>query len=83
MRFLLSTTIVATLLHTAMALGGEKPNAILILTDDQRYGDLSCHGNPVLKTSNMDQLRGESIRSTDFHASPLCNPTRAALMTGR
>jgi len=63
MRLLLSITIVATLLHTAMALGGEKPNAILILTDDQRYGDLSCHGNPVLKTSSMDQLLGESIRS--------------------
>jgi hypothetical protein len=49
MRLLLSTTIVATLLHTAMALGGEKPNAILILTGDQRYGDLSCHGNPVFE----------------------------------
>ena len=83
MKLLLSTTIVATLLHTAVALGVETPNVILILTDDQGYSDLSCHGNPMLKTPNMDQLRGESIRSTDFRASPLCNPTRAALMTGR
>ena len=49
MRLLISTTIVATLLHTAMALGFEKPNAILILTDDQRYGNSSCHGNPVVE----------------------------------
>ena len=60
-----------------------KPNVILIMTDDQGYGDLSCHGNPVLKTPNMDRLRDQSIRFTDFHVSPLCTPTRAALMTGR
>jgi len=62
---------------------GQKPNVILIMTDDQGYGDLSCYGNPVLKTPNMDRLHDESIRFTDFHVSPLCTPTRAALMTGR
>jgi len=48
-----------------------KPNVILVLTDDQGYGDLSCHGNPVLKTPNLDRLHGESIRLTDFHVAPM------------
>ncbi len=61
----------------------KKPNVILIMTDDQGYGDLSCHGNPVLKTPNLDQLHAQSTRLTDFHVSPTCSPTRAALMTGR
>ena len=60
-----------------------KPNVILIMTDDQGYGDLACHGNPVIKTPNLDQLHAESIRLTDYHVSPFCTPTRAALMTGR
>lgn len=60
-----------------------KPNVIVILTDDQGYGDLSCHGNPRLRTPNLDRLHGESVRLTDFHASPMCTPTRSQLMTGR
>lgn len=66
--------------------GGElpsKPNIIFILTDDQGYGDLSVHGNPVLKTPNLDKLHSESVRFTDFHVSPTCAPTRSALLTGR
>ena len=61
----------------------ERPNVILIMTDDQGFGDMSCHGNPNLKTPNLDRLHSESIRFTDFHVSPFCTPTRAALMTGR
>lgn len=60
-----------------------RPNVIVIMTDDQGYGDLGCHGNPVLKTPNLDRLYRESVRLTDFHVSPFCTPTRAALMTGR
>ncbi|HKM55584.1 MAG TPA: arylsulfatase [Isosphaeraceae bacterium] len=60
-----------------------KPNIVFILTDDQGYGDFSCHGNPILKTPNLDRLHSESVRFTDFHVSPTCSPTRAALMTGR
>lgn len=60
-----------------------KPNVILILTDDQGYGDLSCHGNPVLKTPNLDKLHAESVRLTDFHVAPMCTPTRSQLLTGR
>ncbi len=68
---------------TASARVGGSPNVILIMTDDQGYGDLACHGNPVVKTPNIDQLYAESIRFTDFHVSSFCTPTRAALMTGR
>jgi len=60
-----------------------KPNVILIMTDDQGYGDLSCHGNPVLSTPNLDRLYSESVRFTNFHVDPFCAPTRAALMTGK
>lgn len=59
-----------------------KPNILIILTDDQGYGDLSCHGNHVLKTPNLDKLYGESIRFTDYHVAPMCTPTRSELLTG-
>lgn len=60
----------------------EKPNVVIVMTDDQGYGDLSCHGNPVLKTPKLDELYAQSIRLTNYHVSPTCSPTRAALMTG-
>jgi arylsulfatase A-like enzyme len=59
-----------------------KPNVVFILTDDLGYGDLSCHGNPILKTPHLDELYLESIRFTDFHVAPMCTPTRGELMTG-
>jgi arylsulfatase A-like enzyme len=59
------------------------PNVVLVITDDQGYYDLSCHGNEVLKTPNLDRLHAESTRLTDFHVDPTCAPTRSALMTGR
>ena len=59
-----------------------KPNVIILLTDDQGYGDLSCLGNPVLRTPNMDRLHSESVRFTDYHASPMCTPCRGQLMSG-
>ena len=69
-------------LYLVSTVWAKKPNVIIIMTDDQGYGDLGCHGNPILKTPNLDQLHSESIRFTDFHVSPFCTPTRAALMTG-
>jgi arylsulfatase len=60
-----------------------QPNVVIVLTDDQGYGDLSCHGNPVLKTPHLDRLRDQSIRFTDFHVAPMCTPTRSQLLTGR
>jgi arylsulfatase A-like enzyme len=59
-----------------------KPNVIVIITDDQGYGDLSIHGNPILQTPNLDKLHQQSIRLTDFHVAPMCTPTRAQLLTG-
>lgn len=59
-----------------------KPNIILILTDDQGYGDLGRHGHPLLRTPNMDQLYDQSVRFDNFYVSPSCSPTRAALLTG-
>jgi arylsulfatase A-like enzyme len=61
----------------------DKPNVIVIMTDDQGYGDITAHGNPIVKTPHLDKLHGESIRLTDFHVNSFCAPTRAALMTGR
>ncbi len=58
------------------------PNVILLITDDQGYGDLGCHGNPVICTPHLDRLYGESARFTDFHAAPMCTPTRGQLLTG-
>jgi arylsulfatase A-like enzyme len=67
----------------AAELAGSRPNIILVITDDQGYGDLACHGNPVIKTPHLDKLHSESARFTDFHVSPTCAPTRSAIMTGR
>ncbi len=58
------------------------PNVILLLSDDQGYGDLGCHGNPTVKTPCLDALHAESVRFTDFHAAPMCTPTRGQLMSG-
>lgn len=65
------------------SLVGKRPNIIFLFTDDQGYGDLSAHGNPLLKTPHLDRLHAESLRFEDFHVSPTCAPTRSALFTGR
>ena len=78
--------IVVSLSVSAIAadtLAGKRPNIVFVLTDDQGYGDLSCHGNPILKTPNIDRLHREGVRFTDFMVSPTCSPTRSALLTGR
>ena len=61
----------------------KKPNVIIVITDDQGYGELACHGNKVIQTPNLDKLHAESVRFTAFHVSPTCAPTRTSLMTGR
>ncbi len=63
--------------------GERRPNVILILTDDQGYGDLSGHGNRKLKTPTLDRLASESVEFTRFTVSSVCAPTRASLLTGR
>ena len=60
-----------------------RPNIVYVITDDQGYGDIAAHGNPVVQTPHLDRMHAESVRLTEFHASPTCSPTRAALMAGR
>ena len=78
---LLSGAIVPT---TVLAAGEaeERPNVIIVMTDDQGYGELSIHGNPIVRTPCLDRLHDQSIRLTDFHAAPMSTATRGQLMTG-
>ena len=82
----LASIFAAVFAHAASEpppLAGSRPNILFVLTDDQGYGDISAHGNPILKTPAMDRLHAEGARFTDFHVSPTCAPTRSALLTGR
>jgi arylsulfatase len=65
------------------ALKNSRPNIIVVITDDQGMGDLSCMGNEILKTPHIDKFYEESTRFTDFQVSPTCAPTRSAIMSGR
>ena len=76
--FLWSFTFLATALFAV-----DRPNIILVMTDDQGYGDLGAHGNDVIETPNLDRFAGESLGMDRFYVNPLCAPTRASLMTGR
>ena len=59
------------------------PNIVLVMTDDQGYGDFGFTGNPVIETPNLDALAAQSAQVERFYVSPVCTPTRASLMTGR
>lgn len=65
------------------AADNKRPNVVLIMSDDQGYGDFSCHGNPYVKTPNLDRLASEGVEMSRFYVSPVCAPTRASLLTGR
>ena len=67
----------------APALAGRRPNIILILTDDQGYGDLGRNGNPVIRTPNLDRMYDEAVHFEDFHVSPTCAPTRSSILSGK
>lgn len=75
--------ISSCLLSIETAVGAERPNVILIMADDMGYGDLGVHGNPLIRTPNLDELSRRSAGLTTFYVSPVCAPTRASLMTGR
>jgi arylsulfatase A-like enzyme len=79
----LRLTLASLMCCGTIAAAEPRPNIVFVLTDDQGYGDLSCHGNPILKTPNLDAFHQQSVRFTDFNVSPTCAPTRAALLTGR
>ena len=60
-----------------------RPNVIIILTDDQGFGELGVTGNPLIRTPHMDRLARQGVSLVNFHVMPVCSPTRACLMTGR
>jgi arylsulfatase A-like enzyme len=82
-RILLSLWAIGVIAIPAAGAEKRRPNVVIVLTDDQGYGDLSCHGNKVLRTPNIDGLHRQSVRLTNFHVDPTCSPTRSALLTGR
>jgi arylsulfatase len=83
MRLCLALLILAGCTPAADVPPPTRPNVILVLIDDQGYGDLSCLGNPVLRTPHIDRLHSESVRFTDFHVSPMCTPSRGQILSGR
>src|SRR5262245_45701761 len=64
-------------------LSSGRPNILLIITDDQGYGDLGFNGNPKIRTPNLDKFARQSVALQSFYVSPVCSPTRASLLTGR
>ena len=72
----------AGLLKACRTAFGEPPNFVVIFTDDQGYNDLGVYGSPDIRTPRIDQMASEGIRFTDFYVSPICSPSRAALLTG-
>ena len=75
--------IVTIVLISAFAKAQEKPNVIIIYTDDQGSIDLNSYGAKDLKTPNIDALVNDGVRFTQFYASPICSPSRASLLTGK
>ncbi|VGO15450.1 Arylsulfatase [Pontiella desulfatans] len=80
---LLLAACAAASLVEAKPLAGSRPNIILVMTDDQGMGDLSCMGNEVVKTPHIDRFHDQAVRFRDFQVSPTCAPTRSAIMSGR
>lgn len=79
----LITSLLAALTALSFSAEEKKPNFIIILTDDQGYGDLSCYGGKHIDTPRIDQMAREGARLTSFYvAAPVCTPSRAGLMTG-
>ena len=61
----------------------DKPNILIVFTDDQGYADLACYGNEKNKTPRLDQLAREGTRFASFYSQTVCGPSRSALLTGR
>ena len=60
----------------------DRPNFIIIFTDDQGYQDVGCFGSPDIRTPRLDAMAKQGMKFTSFYAQPVCDPSRAALMTG-
>lgn len=72
--------LLATLCSNALA--ADSPNVVIVISDDQGYGDLGCTGNPIIKTPHIDHLASESTGLSDYHVAPTCSPTRCSFLTG-
>ncbi|MDA7629664.1 sulfatase-like hydrolase/transferase, partial [Akkermansiaceae bacterium] len=79
MKILFSLLLPATLI----AATPKRPNIILVMTDDQGWGETSYNGHPVLKTPNLDAMAANGLRFDRFYAAPNCSPARASILTGR
>ncbi len=81
MRYALS--ILCGLAALSPAAAQERPNVLVVITDDQGFGDLGAHGNPVVRTPHLDAFTKQAAWLKNFHVSPVCSPTRASLLTGQ
>ena len=80
---LLATVPTSPVPNSASGDGDRPPNVVVFFTDDQGFGDLSCFGHPTIHTPNVDRMAAEGVKLTQFYvASPVCSPSRAALLTG-
>lgn len=83
-RFMCLTGILLATANTSLAVVDVRPNVLFVLADDWGWGDLSCHGHPVLKTPNLDRFAKEGAEFLQFNVnSPVCSPSRAAFITGQ
>ena len=84
MRSFLSLLVLVTFANSSALIAADRPNIIVMMTDDQRHDFLSCAGHPFIKTPNMDRIAKEGFRYTNmFVTNALCAPSRATLMTGQ
>ena len=74
---------VITLLVSSSVMAGDKPNIIVMVADDLGWADVGFHGNQVIETPSLDRIAAEGAQLNRFYTTPICSPTRAALMTGR
>lgn len=81
-RFIQLAVVVCSIATTAYSAEARMPNVVIVITDDQGYGDLGCTGNPIIKTPHIDKLASESSGLSDYHVAPTCSPTRCSLLTG-
>jgi uncharacterized sulfatase len=83
-KILISFLFLSALVIVAEAQKQTKPNVIIIFIDDMGYGDLTCYGNTQIKTKNIDALAKQGTKYTQFYVnSPVCSPSRVAMMTGQ
>jgi arylsulfatase A-like enzyme len=83
LQLLLLVAITLIGVTSSVVLANDKPNIIVVFTDDQGYGDLGCYGSETIRTPRIDQLAREGTRFTSFYAQVVCGPSRSALLTGR